>query len=314
MLFSSSTYNSENEEIKAPILEDKGISLYIKREDKIHDDVSGNKFRKLKYNFLEAKKLGVKKILTFGGAYSNHIAATAAAGQLENIPTVGIIRGDELSKDIDKTLSENETLRFATAQGMELQFISRAAYRNKNEESFIKKLRSTFGDIYVIPEGGTNELAIKGCMEILTEQDYEFDIICCAVGTGGTITGIINSSNNNQTILGFPALKGNFLNMEIKKMTSKKNWKLINDYHFGGYGKIHQDEINFINQFTKNHAIPLDPIYTGKMMYGIFDMIRKGMFSKNTRILAIHTGGLQGIKGMNKKLEKKKLPLIITTA
>ncbi|OED37753.1 1-aminocyclopropane-1-carboxylate deaminase [Flavobacteriaceae bacterium (ex Bugula neritina AB1)] len=300
----------ENEEVVHPILEDAKVKLFVKREDLLHDHVSGNKFRKLKYNFIEAKKQGFDKVLTFGGAYSNHIAATAAAGKIVGLETMGIIRGEELAKDIENTLLENSTLRFASENGMRLNFIPRASYRNKTTKSFLEKLGAEFGPFYCIPEGGTNELAVQGCGEIIGEKDYNFDIICCAVGTGGTISGISNGSYKHQRIIGFPALKGSFLSEEIKKYTKYSNWDLLNKYHFNGYGKINLELIEFINTFKKEQNIPLDPIYTGKMMYGIFDMIKEGVFTKNTRILAVHTGGLQGIAGMNKKLEKKNFPLI----
>ncbi len=311
MFFSSLHTNiSKNEEIFHPILEKTAVSLCIKREDQLHDTVSGNKFRKLKYNFKEAQKLGVDTIVTFGGAYSNHIAATAALGKIMGLQTAGIIRGDELAKDLDKTLAENYTLRFASNEGMHFKFVSRTAYRQKTDNHFLDTVRAKFGPCYIIPEGGTNDLAIKGCEEILNADDQHFDVICCAVGTGGTIAGIINSTHPNQTVLGFPALKGDFLNSEIRKYTPKTNWRLIDGYQRGGYGRLDEEGVAFINTFYEQHEIVLDPVYTGKMMYGIFDMIEKGMFSKNTRILAVHTGGIQGIMGMNETLKKKKLPLI----
>ncbi|GAA4275862.1 1-aminocyclopropane-1-carboxylate deaminase/D-cysteine desulfhydrase [Aquimarina mytili] len=311
-IFSSETVLSENQKINHPILDNAQVSLYIKREDQIDKDVSGNKFRKLKYNLTEAKRLKHHTVLTFGGAYSNHITATAAAAKMVGLDSIGVIRGDELGKNIDKTLSENDTLRFANTNGMRLRFVTREDYREKTSEAFLEKLAKEFGSFFLIPEGGTNELAVKGCEEILTKQDESFDFICTAVGTGGTISGIINSSNTSQTILGFPALKGDFLSEEISKFTSRTNWKLVTDYHFGGYGKINKEGVEFINDFYRQHNVLLDPIYTGKMLYGIFDMVHKGVFPKNTRILAVHTGGLQGIAGMNEKLKKKKLPLITT--
>ncbi|MFD2562725.1 1-aminocyclopropane-1-carboxylate deaminase/D-cysteine desulfhydrase [Aquimarina rubra] len=308
--FSSEVKEPKNEEIVHPILKEAEVSLFIKREDLIHDQVSGNKFRKLKYNLLEAKRLGFNTILTFGGAYSNHIAATAAAGKIVGLQTIGVIRGDELAKDLDQTLSENDTLRFATENGMKLKFVSRTAYKEKTSASFLEALKKEFGSFYTVPEGGTNVLAVKGCEEILTKEDKVFDYICCAVGTGGTISGIINASLAHQQVIGFPALKGNFLSDEIRKYTHKTNWNLIEEYHFGGYGKINATLIEFINTFREEQNIALDPIYTGKMIYGLFDSIQNGTFTKNTRILAIHTGGLQGILGMNKRLNKKKFPLI----
>ncbi|WP_299444252.1 pyridoxal-phosphate dependent enzyme [uncultured Aquimarina sp.] len=309
--FSSEVQASRNQEIIDPILKEAEVSLFIKREDQIHDYVSGNKFRKLKYNLIEAQKLGFETILTFGGAYSNHIAATAAAGKIVGLQTIGVIRGEELAKDLNHTLSENDTLRFATDNRMKLKFVSRANYKEKASESFLEELKKEFGSFYCIPEGGTNVLAVKGCEEILTTRDEIFDYICCAVGTGGTISGIINASVGHQNIIGFPALKGSFLSEEIEKYTRKTNWNLIEEYHFGGYGKINLELIEFINKFREEQNIALDPIYTGKMMYGLFDRIKNGAFTKNTRILAVHTGGLQGIAGMNKKLEKKEFPLIM---
>ncbi|PWI31178.1 1-aminocyclopropane-1-carboxylate deaminase [Flavobacteriaceae bacterium LYZ1037] len=281
-------------------------TLTIKPDYLNHPFVSGNKFRKLKYNLLIAKQLNYSVLLTFGGAYSNHIAAVAAAGHEFGFKTIGVIRGDELSAKI----SENPTLTFAKNQGMEFYFISRETYKEKTTETFIDALKIKFGDFYLIPEGGTNNLAVKGCEEILTRDDNSFDYICCPVGTGGTISGLINSSNNSQKILGFPSLKGDFLREEIGKFAQNKHWDLIQDYHLGGYAKINTDLISFINWFKATYHIPLDPIYTGKMMFGIFDLLKQGYFPKGSKILAIHTGGLQGIEGMNKILRRKNSPII----
>ena len=288
-------------------LKNTNIQLHIRREDLIHPFVSGNKFRKLKYNLIEAKNNNQKVLLTFGGAFSNHIAAVAFAGKEHGFHTIGIIRGEELA---DKA-HQNPTLQFAKSCGMTLEFVSRTTYQLKNESSTIQKLHRKFGSFYLIPEGGTNALAIKGCEEILTADDSSYDYICCSVGTGGTITGIINSAAPNQKVLGFPALKGNFLKNEICNLACNNNWDLITDYHFGGYGKINQELISFINIFYKEYHIPLDPVYTGKMGFGIIDLIHKNFFPENATILMIHTGGLQGIAGMNIQLEKKKLPKII---
>lgn len=284
------------------------ISLTIKREDLIHPFVSGNKFRKLKYNLLQAKAENKDTLLTFGGAFSNHIAAVAYAGKEQGFKTIGVIRGDELWDKIE----ENPTLKFAQENGMQFEFVSREDYRLKNEESFIQKLKDKFGDFYLVPEGGTNELAVKGCEEILTEEDSVFNYVCCAVGTGGTISGLINSSLRNQKILGFPALKGDFLTDEIRIFANKDNWNLISDYHFGGYGKINLELIEFINAFFEKTKVPLDPIYTGKMVFGVIDLIGKNFFPPHSKILLIHTGGLQGIDGMNIKLKQKKLPILKT--
>lgn len=289
---------------------DSGISLYLKREDLIHPTVSGNKFRKLKYNLQEAFHQKKSTLLTFGGAYSNHIAAVAAAGKLCKFKTIGIIRGEELGENLEHTLRDNSTLQYAAAQGMQFWFISREQYRQKATSDFLKILEEKFEDFYLIPEGGTNALAVKGCEEILSETDSAFNIVCCPVGTGGTISGIINSVEDNQQVIGFSALKGDYLKKEINYFTSKINWNLNSDYTFGGYGKISSDLITFINDFRMETGIQLDPIYTGKMVFGIFDMVEKAIFPQNSRILAVHTGGLQGIAGMNKMLLKKNLPLI----
>ncbi|MEM6718399.1 MAG: pyridoxal-phosphate dependent enzyme [Bacteroidota bacterium] len=283
------------------------VQLFIKREDLIHPFVSGNKFRKLKYNLVEAKKQRQETLLTFGGAYSNHIAAVAAAGKLHGFQTIGIIRGDELANKIDR----NPTLQFAVENGMQLKFVSREVYRQKTSENVLTQLIDEFGRFYTIPEGGTNALAVKGCAEIITKKEKDFDVICCAVGTGGTIAGIANGAFSHQQVLGFPALKGNFLQQEVSKFTQKNNWQLITDYHFGGYGKVSDELISFINQFKQQTNIPLDPIYTGKMLFGVIDLLKNGHFAKQKRILAIHSGGLQGIAGMNQKLQKKGQKTII---
>ncbi|MDR7212498.1 pyridoxal-phosphate dependent enzyme [Flavobacterium piscis] len=293
-----------NQELYIPF--SNNISLTIKREDLIHPFVSGNKFRKLKYNLIQAKAENQTTLLTFGGAFSNHIAAVAFAGNEQGFKTIGIIRGEEL---LDKT-EENPTLRFAQENGMKFEFVSREEYRIKNDFSFLEKLKQKFGDFYLVPEGGTNELAVKGCEEILTKEDAVFNYVCCAVGTGGTISGLINSALPNQKILGFPALKGDFLTDEIRIFAQKDNWNLISDYHFGGYGKINLELIEFINTFFEENKVPLDPIYTGKMVFGVIDLIRKNYFPEHSKILLIHTGGLQGIEGMNLKLQQKKLPIL----
>ncbi len=280
--------------------------LYVKPEYLIHPHISGNKYRKLKYNLIAARHHKKETLLTFGGAFSNHIAAVASAGKEFGFSTIGVIRGEELMHQVEV----NPTLKFAKQCGMVFKFISREDYKNKTAEVFTQNLKNEFGDFYLIPEGGTNLLAIKGCEEILVDDDNEFDYICCSVGTGGTISGLISSSLPNQKIIGFPALKGDFLQEEISKFATKSNWKLMTDYHFGGYAKINTELISFINQFKDEYNIPLDPVYTGKMMFGIFDLIKKGFFPKSSKILAIHTGGLQGIEGMNTILKQKHLPLI----
>jgi len=284
-------HKTDIQEIKSQNFEQSGVKLVIKREDQNHPFVSGNKWWKLKYNLEEALKNGNKTLLTFGGAYSNHIYATAAAAHELGIHSIGIIRGEE-------TLPLNPTLSFAKASGMQLHYISREEYRTKTEPSFIEQLHNQFGDFYLIPEGGTNELAVKGCAEFANQLNTEvdFDYFCLPVGTGGTMAGIIEGLDESKKIIGFPVLKGaTFLEDEITKYTSKHNWQLMYDYHFGGYAKVTKELTEFIDQFEKQFNIPLDPIYTAKMMFGIMDLIKKKFFIPGSTILAIHTGGLQGL-------------------
>ena len=283
------------------------ISLFIKREDLLHPFISGNKLRKLKYNLLEAKRCQKNMLLTFGGAFSNHIAAVAYAGHENNMKTVGIIRGEELQSKI----AENPTLSFAQKHGMQFEYVSREIYRLKDSADFLTDLVSKYPDAYFIPEGGTNIFAIKGCEEIMTVDDNNFDYICTCVGTAGTISGLINSAHH-QRIIGFSALKGDFLLDEIKKWTQNINWELNTTYHFGGYAKVSIELVKFINDFKRQYQIPLDPVYTGKMAFGILDLIEKDYFPPNSKILMIHTGGLQGILGMNEMLKKQNKTLIDT--
>jgi|SRR5690606_17975801 len=267
----------------------KNIALTIRRLDLVHPQISGNKFFKLKYNFLEAQKQGYRHILSFGGAYSNHIAATAFAAQQFGFQSVGIIRGEELAH---RPL--NSTLATAQQLGMQLHFVSREHYRCKQQPEYLAELAQQFPEHYVIPEGGTNTLAIQGCREILTPSDTQFDVICCAVGTGGTITGLIEASQVHQQVLGFSALKGSFLKNEVAQMTRKTNWHILDDYCCGGYAKTSNALLQFIRDFESRFLIPLEQVYTAKMLMGIFDLIEKDYFAAGSQLLVIHSGGLQG--------------------
>ncbi|MGB5377216.1 1-aminocyclopropane-1-carboxylate deaminase/D-cysteine desulfhydrase [Muriicola sp.] len=292
--------------ILLPVLKEHHFTLHMRREDLIHPLLSGNKYRKLKYNVQEAIKRKVNKLITFGGAYSNHIPATAYIAKENGLQAIGIIRGEELST----CWFNNPTLSTAHKLGMTFKFIPREEYRKKEEAQFLKDLLQLYGPSYIIPEGGTNALAIKGCEEILETTDEHYDLICCAVGTGGTLAGLSNAAKSHQHVLGFPALKGDFLQKDICKFATKKNWSLCNEYHFGGYAKINTELVTFINNFREETGVPLDPVYTAKMMYGILDKVARNEFKEGSRILAIHTGGLQGVEGMNSYLKKKKLPLL----
>lgn len=283
-----------------------GYVIDVRREDLIHPTVSGNKWRKLKYNVLTAIKAGHEGLLTFGGAHSNHIAATATAGKLANLKTIGIIRGEELAAKIQAFQKENPTLFHAEKNGMQLSFIPRKTYRQKNTNAFIEKLKTKYPGYYVIPEGGTNEEGVRGAEEILTAPDLrDYDYICVAGGTGGTAAGVIRASAHQQRVLVFSALKGDFLTEEISRFTDRQNFKVISEDRFEGYAKSNDELIRFMNDRFRESGIPLDPIYTGKMIFRLNEMLAEGTIPAESRILAIHTGGLQGVPAYNRLLVKK---------
>jgi 1-aminocyclopropane-1-carboxylate deaminase len=283
------------------------VQLFVKRDDLLHPLVSGNKFRKLKYNLEEAKRRGLDTILSFGGAYSNHIYALAAAGKIAGIKTIGVIRGEEFSETLNPTLS------FARDAGMKLHFVSRSDFKNKHDASFIASLEKEFGKFFLVPEGGSNEYALPGCAEIIKEIDMDFNYICCPCGTGGTITGLLNGLKGERKALGFSALKGDGyieeemgLLAESSKIPLYDNYKIFYDYHFGGYGKINSELLRFMDDFENSSSIPLDPVYTAKMFYGIFDLMKNNYFPEHSVIVALHTGGLQGLEGKKAEIAKIK--------
>ncbi|MBK5279988.1 MAG: 1-aminocyclopropane-1-carboxylate deaminase/D-cysteine desulfhydrase [Bacteroidia bacterium] len=268
------------------------VRVLVKREDLNHPFISGNKWWKLKYNLEEAKALNCDTLLTFGGAYSNHIYATAAAAKEGGFKCIGIIRGE-------KVQPLNSTLAFAESCGMKLHYVSREAYRQKIESSFIQNLQDQFGNFFLIPEGGTNELAVKGVAEfaLLLIEETEFDYLCLPVGTGGTMAGIVVQLAGKKKIIGYSALKGgSFLNNEIKKFGGDafSNWRIEEAYHFGGYAKTDKVLGDFMKDAEGKHHLLLDQVYTGKMLFGVFDQINKGLFNKGSTILVLHTGGLRG--------------------
>ncbi|MEQ9466743.1 MAG: pyridoxal-phosphate dependent enzyme [Ekhidna sp.] len=287
-------------EISHPLLHEKQIRLFVKRDDLIHQEIMGNKWRKLKYNLEEMKSRGLKSLVTLGGAYSNHIAAVAAAAHDYCLESIGIIRGDELHE------ASNPTLAFVHAKGMKLEFVDRPTYRawRDNPAGILEK----FPNSYFLPEGGTNRLAIKGCEEIIQEINESFDILVTPVGTGGTMAGLVGSARVDHKIIGISSLKGDFVHKSFKKLLTGNhikgnNYEIIDHYHFGGYGKTRPELIDFINWFKENFSIQLDPIYTGKSFFGVWDMIKTDKFEKNLKIVLLHTGGLQGIEGFNRKNE-----------
>ncbi|CEJ47808.1 1-aminocyclopropane-1-carboxylate deaminase/D-cysteine desulfhydrase [Umezakia ovalisporum] len=288
------------QQIDSEITRHAGVEFFVLRLDCMHPLVNGNKWFKLKYNLLEAKEQHLTTLLTFGGAYSNHIFATAAAGNLFGFRTIGVIRGEE-------RLPLNPTLSFAVQQGMELVYLHRETYRQKHTRELQEDLKQRFGDVFIIPEGGSNLNGVRGCTEILGSGEA-FDTVCLACGTGTTLAGIVLSLNPRQRVIGFPVLKnGKFLTQEIESLLnnylhsglpvpnySQAPWELMCDYHFGGYAKVNDDLLIFSRQFQKQHKVSLDYVYTAKMFYGVMDLVQQKVFPQGHRLLLVHTGGLQG--------------------
>ncbi len=277
--------------VENDLFQKKSVELFVLRLDMIDPYVGGNKLFKLKYNLEEATKHPSKRILTFGGAWSNHLAAVAAV-QNGIKEVIGVVRGEE-------PIILSDTLRFCREKGMRLHFVSREEYRRKSEDDFLEELRKQFGDFYLLPEGGSNELAVKGCSEILNYVNSEFNYICCPVGSGGTFAGLASALKPGQKALGYVALKnGEYMAKEIARLASSQNdHALIHEYHFGGFAKTTPKLIEFKKKFEKENGFDLDYVYTAKMFYGIYDMVRKYDFTPGSKIIAIHTGGLQGNKG-----------------
>jgi 1-aminocyclopropane-1-carboxylate deaminase len=277
------------QEVRLQELQGVGIKLLLWREDQNHPKVSGNKWWKLKYNVQEAVRQKRGTILTFGGAYSNHIYATAAACHELGLKSIGIIRGEEV-------LPLNETLTFAREHGMQLNFVSRESYRKKNDPEFVKALENKFGRCFIIPEGGTNDLAVRGTEELGKNLlETEFDYLCLPVGTGGTMVGIVNAFEGQRKIVGVPVLKdGEFLNDEIKKFVKAEyaNWQLRTEYHFGGYAKRSPELMQFISNM-REQGIPLEFVYSGKLVWAVVDLAKKGFFEKGSTVMMLHTGGLR---------------------
>lgn len=282
-----STENIPVTEVRDAMLEQKGIKLFVKRDDLIHPHISGNKWRKLKYNIEEMRRQKKKVLLTLGGAYSNHILATAAAGKEFDFRTIGIIRGEQPAV-------KNNVLRKAEEHGMQLNFISRSEYRQKNTMEFQDNLKTKFGDFYLVPEGGANEQGVKGCTEIIPEIKIGFTHICCCCGTGATLAGISLSLHPGKKVIGFCVHKGGEpVEENIRKWTfGLNNFTLNNDYHFGGYAKSNDELKMFTETFTKEKGIPIEHVYTAKMFYGIYDLIKKNCFPHGSVIIALHSGGI----------------------
>ncbi|MFD6142061.1 1-aminocyclopropane-1-carboxylate deaminase/D-cysteine desulfhydrase [Promicromonospora sp. NPDC060271] len=271
-------------------LDAAGVRLLLKRDDLIHPDLPGNKWRKLKYNLEAARAAGAARLLTFGGAYSNHIRAVAAAGALYGFETVGVIRGEPYDP-------LNPSLQLAVDQGMRLTYLDRQTYRRKRDPDVIAGLHGAFGDFYLVPEGGSNALAVRGCAELVDEITEEFDVICCGTGTGGTLAGIAAGLRSGQRAIGFSSLKGGeFLSDDVAALQRAAlgevtgNWEIETGYHFGGYARSTPELAAFIGDFEARHGLRLDWVYVAKMMYGIYDLVARGRFTTGTTLVAVVTG------------------------
>lgn len=288
---------SEISLIQHPLLTDRNIKLGILRDDLLHPGISGNKWRKLKYNILEASEKNHHQIVTVGGSHSNHIAAVAEAGKVFGFNTIGLIRGYEAYRN-------NPTLMKAAEAGMDIRFLDKASF-SKIDEAYLSGLKNEIGDFFFVPMGGANSNGERGCREIMQEIPLETTHVCVPCGTGSTLAGILNGNSNKANFLGFPVMKnGNFLKQEIKSQLihpSETEFDLALDYHFNGFGKMNQELASFIKEFSNNQSIALDGVYNGKMMFGIFDLIKSGKILPNSVITAIHTGGVQGNQGLNQK-------------
>lgn len=266
------------------------VQLYIRRLDLIDPVYGGNKWFKLKHNLLKAKQKGFTKVVSFGGAWSNHIAALARAGKINGFETVGIIRGESTSIN-------NKTLTMSTLNGMKLIFCDREKYRHKDESNFLSEFLPNHYEYFIIPEGGSNYEGMLGCAEIINDTDHIFDVVSLSCGTGTTAAGILTSLQPNQQLLGFSVLKdGGSLEENILRLSGNKiraQWKIEHDFHFGGYAKNNSELLSFVEDFRIKYNIPIEPVYTGKMFFGLHTLIHSGYFKKDTKILAIHTGGLQ---------------------
>ncbi|WOH35906.1 pyridoxal-phosphate dependent enzyme [Thalassotalea fonticola] len=276
-----------------------GVEVFIKRDDLIHPIISGNKWRKLKYNLRSAQELGCQQILSFGGAFSNHIHALAFACKQQNLQAIGVIRGEE-------QYQHNFTLSWAKYWHMELRFIDRITYKKRNNADYIAQLQAEFPEAFIVPEGGSNQLALPGVGEVITElnEQSEYDYLLTPVGSGGTIAGLIKTDNNQHKILGIAVLKqGDYLANEVNALLGDgadnyNKWQILNQFHRGGYGKYKPEDAERMLQFSQTTGIPLEPVYSGKMILALLDLLEQDYFKAGAKIMLLHTGGLQGLGGM----------------
>lgn len=284
--------NIVTQTLRKPLFKTKGISVDVLRLDLVHPVISGNKWFKLKYHLADAISLRKKGVVTFGGAFSNHLVATAVACKENNLFCVGIVRGEE-------HLSANDSVQQMKEYGMHLHFVSREDYRNKDE--LIKKFYDSY---YLIPEGGRSLAGLRGASEIMSCANKDYTHILCPIGTGTTLGGLIQSGNSSQHFIGISALKissaDNNIEQFISSTTTSKNFTILYDYHFGGYAKKTDELIAFMNALFNEENIPTDFVYTGKMFFAFHELARNGYFLPGSNILLIHTGGLQGNRSLAK--------------
>ncbi len=276
------------------LLQRMGLRVSVLRLDLTHPLISGNKWFKLKHNLQQARAAGHDVLLSFGGTYSNHIHALAAAGQAFGFRTIGVIRGE-------RPPQLSATLRFAEAQGMQLHFVSREQYRQKNSPELRAELAALYGEAYWLPEGGSNALAVEGCAEIAALIPADVDVVACACGTGGTLAGLASGLAGRAEVLGVAVLKGaDFLHDEVRRLLAAanrpdpQNWRLLLDAHWGGYGRAPEALLAFIRQFEQQHGLPLEQVYTGKLFAAVWRLIEDGQFAPGRHVMLIHSGGLQG--------------------
>lgn len=281
-------YNPVVQQIETSLTKEKQVSWKVLRLDLIDEITGGNKLFKLKYNLEEAKKAGLP-VLTFGGAFSNHIIATAKACSLNRISCMGIIRGE-------KPVELNHVLKTAEEFGMKLNFVSREEYRSRGEIEYQNELQKLFGQHLIIPEGGGNVLGVKGCAEILKPIEEEFDFIFTPVGSGGTLAGLALSAPAKTKVIGIAVLKGeNYLEQSVKDLIGRKHsahWSVNHQYHLGGYAKWNNELMEFLNKFKSVHDLKLEPIYSGKLFFAVSDLLKNNFFPLDSKVLCLQTGGL----------------------
>jgi 1-aminocyclopropane-1-carboxylate deaminase len=293
------------EEIHAEDWARRGVRLFIKREDARYLPaypgdrcLGGNKLRKLKYNLLAAEEQGHDTLLSFGGAYSNHLAALASASRIFGFRAIGVVRGEAAP-------SLNPTMRHAAACGMIIEYLDRARYRQREAPELLAQWRERYGPYFLVPQGGTNAHALPGCVELAAEirrqcQGAPPDVVAVACATGGSLAGLIAGMEGESRLLGVAVLKGGFLTHAVRELLEPTpardfdNWAVLDEFHGGGYAKVSPPLRHFIRQFQAEHGVPLDPVYTGKLFFALYQLLERGVFPPGSRVLAIHTGGLQG--------------------